>query len=94
MIEAARRSCELEQCVRLETRALIHKNRSRLSSARLLSRLQLMFGFRKVGPPLTTFQRVDIELLMRKTIETVGEKEVLEADVVTDLRQLRLGYFR
>ncbi len=48
-----------------------------------------MFGFRKVGPPLTTFQRVDIELLMRKTIETVG-KEVLETDVVTELGQLQL----
>jgi hypothetical protein len=48
-----------------------------------------MFGFRKVGPPLTTFQRVDIELLMRKTIETAG-KEVLETDVVTELGQLQL----
>ena len=49
-----------------------------------------MFGFRKAGPPLTTFQRVDIELLMRKTIEIAG-REVLETDVVTELGQLQLG---
>lgn len=49
-----------------------------------------MFGFRKAGPPLTTFQRVDIELLMRKTIEQ-SDRLCLDWDVVTDLSQLPLG---
>ena len=31
-----------------------------------------MFWFRRLRPPLTTFQRVDIELLMRRTIEIIG----------------------
>ncbi len=49
-----------------------------------------MFGFHKVRPPLTTFQRVDLELLMRKTIETIGEGRVRDAEIVTDLNDLRL----
>lgn len=48
-----------------------------------------MFGFRKAGPPLTTFQRVDIELLMRKTIAVAGSG-ILASDVVTDVSQLGL----
>ena len=49
-----------------------------------------MFGFRKVRPPLTTLQRVDIELLMRKTIEAIGITVVLQSDVVRGLSELRL----
>lgn len=49
-----------------------------------------MFGFRKSRPPLTTAQRVDIELLMRKTIETVGASFVRQANIVTELSELNL----
>ena len=49
-----------------------------------------MFGFRKPRAPLTTFQRVDIELLMRRSIETIGRSFVRDAEVVTELNQLRL----
>ena len=49
-----------------------------------------MFGFRKVRTPLTTFQRVDIELLMRRTIEQIGLPFVRQAEVMTDLDELDL----
>lgn len=49
-----------------------------------------MFGFRKPRAPLTTFQRVDIELLMRRSIETIGLSFVRDAEVVTELTQLSL----
>ncbi|MGI9470660.1 MAG: hypothetical protein ACR2NZ_03940, partial [Rubripirellula sp.] len=49
-----------------------------------------MFGFRKARAPLTTFQRVDIELLMRKTVETLGLPFIRSVDVVVDLAQLEL----
>ncbi len=50
----------------------------------------LMFGFRKVRPPLTTAQRVDIELLMRKTLEAVGMGAIRQSDVVTSISMLNL----
>jgi hypothetical protein len=49
-----------------------------------------MFGIRKTRPPLTTLQRVDIELLMRKTLESVGKGVLLESEVVTSLSMLSL----
>ncbi len=49
-----------------------------------------MFGLTKPRPPLTTFQRVDIELLMRKTIETVGADWVKNAPAVTSIDQLAI----
>lgn len=49
-----------------------------------------MFGYRKVRPPLTTFQRVDIELLMRRTIERVGLPFVRQTQVIIDLDELNL----
>lgn len=49
-----------------------------------------MFGFGKARPPLTTAQRVDIELLMRRTIESVGKQPIVEAEVVTELTVLAL----
>ena len=49
-----------------------------------------MFGFGKARAPLGTFQRVDIELLMRKTIETLGLPFVRRVDVVMDLEMLQL----
>jgi hypothetical protein len=49
-----------------------------------------MFGFSKPRPPLTTYQRVDIELLMRKTIETVGVDAVRQATVIRDVSELAL----
>jgi hypothetical protein len=49
-----------------------------------------MFGFRKVRMPLTTFQRVDIELLMRRTIDVIGLPFVRQAHVLTSLDELEL----
>lgn len=49
-----------------------------------------MFGFRKVRMPLTTFQRVDIELLMRRTIDEIGRPFVRQAQVLTSLDELAL----
>lgn len=49
-----------------------------------------MFGFRKVRMPLTTFQRVDIELLMRRTIDEIGLPFVRQAHVLTSLDELDL----
>jgi hypothetical protein len=49
-----------------------------------------MFGFGKIRPPLTTAQRVGIELLMRRTMESVGREAMLEAEIVTDLSMLNL----
>lgn len=49
-----------------------------------------MFGLRKPRVPLTTFQRVDIELLMRRSIETVGIEVIREVEVPTTIEQLAL----
>ena len=49
-----------------------------------------MFGFRKVRPPLTTFQRVDIELLLRRTIDVIGKEFVRQSEIITTLSALRL----
>ena len=49
-----------------------------------------MFGLRKVRTPLTTFQRVDIELLMRRTIDEIGSPFVRQARVLTSLQDLDL----
>ena len=49
-----------------------------------------MFGLRKVRTPLTTFQRVDIELLMRRTIDEIGIPFVRQACVLTSLQDLDL----
>ncbi|MGI9469087.1 MAG: hypothetical protein ACR2OA_18355, partial [Rubripirellula sp.] len=49
-----------------------------------------MFGFRKVRTPLTTFQRVDIELLMRRTIDEIGLPFVRQAHVLKSLDELDL----
>lgn len=51
-----------------------------------------MFGFRKVRMPLTTFQRVDIELLMRRTIDEIGLAFVRQSHVLTDLKDLNLDH--
>ncbi|MCG8653100.1 MAG: hypothetical protein MI861_24890 [Pirellulales bacterium] len=52
--------------------------------------LLTMLGLTKPRAPLTTFQRLDIELLMRRTIEMIGRRVVVEAEVVTDVNQLGL----
>lgn len=49
-----------------------------------------MFGFFAPRPPLSTFQRVDIELLMRRNVELVGRDAVVRSDVITDLAQLAI----
>lgn len=49
-----------------------------------------MFGFRKVRTPLTTFQRVDIELLMRRTIDEIGLPFVRQSHVLKSLDELDL----
>lgn len=49
-----------------------------------------MFGFGKARPPLTTAQRVHIELAMRRTMESVGREAVLQAEMVTDMSMLDL----
>ncbi|MDB4621951.1 hypothetical protein OAG82_03750, partial [Rubripirellula sp.] len=42
--------------------------------------------------PLTTFQRVDIELLMRRTIDEIGLAFVRQSHVLTDLKDLNLDH--
>ncbi len=49
-----------------------------------------MFRSRKPRPPLTTFQRVDIELLLRKSIATIGLDAVRRSEIITDVSQLSL----
>ncbi len=49
-----------------------------------------MFWFRRLRPPLTTFQRVDIELLMRRTIEMIGADRVRRSQIVSELDELAL----
>lgn len=49
-----------------------------------------MLGFRKARTPLSTFQRVDIELLMRRTIDELGLPFVRKTQILTDLSQLDL----
>ncbi len=49
-----------------------------------------MFWFRQPRPPLTTFLRVDIELLMRRTIEMMGGDRVRRQKTVIDLDELTL----
>lgn len=49
-----------------------------------------MFWFRTQRPPLTTHQRLDIELLMRRSIERIGEAQVRQAAIVTELKQFAL----
>ena len=49
-----------------------------------------MFGNRKPRSPLTTYQRVDIELLMRRSIDVLGLEVVTEAEVVTEVSDLPL----
>lgn len=49
-----------------------------------------MFSFRQPAPPLPTFQRVDIELLLRRNIEAVGAKQVAQSDLVVNLDELHL----
>ena len=49
-----------------------------------------MFWFRRLRPPLTTFQRVDIDLLMRRTIEVLGAERVRHSPIVTGLEELSL----
>ena len=56
----------------------------------MTDQLGAMFGFRKVRMPLTTFQRVDIELLMRRTIGEIGLPFVRQAQVLTSLDELAL----
>jgi hypothetical protein len=50
----------------------------------------LMFGNRKPRPPLTTYLRVDIELLMRRSIDVLGLEVVTGAEVVTCIADLPL----
>ncbi len=52
--------------------------------------LSRMFGFLKRKVPLSTFARVDIELLLRRNIEVVGRDDVLGAKVLTSVNELQL----
>ena len=47
-----------------------------------------MFGFLSRKLPLTTRQRAEIDLLMRKAIEHVGADTVRNASVLTDVTKL------
>lgn len=49
-----------------------------------------MFWSRKSHPPLTLRQRVDLDLLMRRSIEVIGEQRVRNCDWVVDLAELTL----
>ena len=49
-----------------------------------------MLWFRQPRPPLTTFLRVDIELLMRRTIDVIGGDQVRRQTLVMDLDELPL----
>ncbi len=51
-----------------------------------------MFGNRKPRPPLTTHQRVDIELLMRRSIDAIGPDALAQAKVVANISELRLDF--
>ena len=49
-----------------------------------------MFGLFGFKPPLTTRQRAELELLMRRIIQRIGEATVREAEMVCELGQLSL----
>src|SRR6056297_2821300 len=49
-----------------------------------------MFRFFRPRLPLSTFSRVDLELLMRRNIDVIGREHVLSAEVLTDVSQLGL----
>ena len=49
-----------------------------------------MFGLFKSKAPLSTFQRVDIELLMRKNVETLGEDVVRGCDTLVSIDEIPL----
>ncbi len=51
---------------------------------------EVMFGFSKPQAPLTTYQRLDIELLMRKTIETIGVDAAGRSEILSDVGSLSL----
>ncbi|MGB7329069.1 MAG: hypothetical protein WBD31_29580 [Rubripirellula sp.] len=50
-----------------------------------------MFGLFQTRPPLSTFARVDIELLLRRCVEVIGADVVAKTDVITDIKQLKLN---
>ncbi|TWU51665.1 hypothetical protein [Rubripirellula reticaptiva] len=50
-----------------------------------------MFGLFQSRPPLSTFARVDIELLLRRCVEVIGADVVVSAEVITDIKQLDLN---
>ncbi|TWU60005.1 hypothetical protein Poly51_02780 [Rubripirellula tenax] len=41
-------------------------------------------------PPLSTFARVDIELLLRRNVEVLGRHRAIRSDIVTDISELGL----
>ena len=49
-----------------------------------------MFWRRPPRRPLSARQRVDLELLLRRTVHKIGESTVLEAQWVTDIQQLEI----
>lgn len=51
-----------------------------------------MFLSRRRQPPLTSFQRVDLELLMRRNIETLGVEFVRNCPIVIHLDELNLDH--
>ena len=50
----------------------------------------MMFWRRPPRRPLSARQRVDLELLLRRTVHTIGESTVLDAQWVTDIEQLEI----
>ncbi len=50
----------------------------------------MMLSFFKVRPPLSAGQRVNIELLMRRTIDAIGKDLPKQCDIVGDIADLRL----
>lgn len=51
-----------------------------------------MLSLFKVRPPLTVSQRVKLELLLRRTLDAVGRHTARQAEIVTDLAELRLDH--
>lgn len=50
-----------------------------------------MMGLFQTRPLLSTFSRVDLELLMRRTVEVVGRDAIVRCDVIAGIDQLPLS---
>ncbi|QDT05250.1 hypothetical protein K227x_36500 [Rubripirellula lacrimiformis] len=50
-----------------------------------------MFHLFQKRPPLSTFARVDIELLLRRNVEVCGRDDVLKMEYLTDAKSLDFG---